>query len=98
MTTFMTIGCSLPHGLTLEVASPVKGEPPVHVDLNGSQNAPRGQTYGTAKVPMNLWMLWVSENNTLRYVVEASVFVIDGKGRKLHPLTLKELPPEKVRK
>lgn len=89
---YIKIGCALPHGLTLQVNWAGKGEPPEFefCDLQGVLKARKGAKYGTANVPVKLWSVWVAENNTLRYLVEGSVFVLDKDGKtKLHALTLK---------
>lgn len=88
----VTIGCSLPHGLTLQVNWAKKGEPANYefCDLQGLLKARKGAKYGTAKVPLKLWLVWVAENNTLRYLIEGAVFVLDKDGKtKLHALTMK---------
>lgn len=87
MTDLVTIGCSLPHGLTLTIGEPGT-EGYQFTELAGRLKARKGAKYGTTKVDTTLWVYWVGENNTLRYVAEGSVFVLDGT-KKLHPLTLK---------
>ena len=76
----------------MEVNRAAKGEPPKFeiAELQGTLKAPKGSKYGKAKVDAALWAAWVAANNTLRYCVEGSVFVLDKDGKtKLHALTLK---------
>jgi hypothetical protein len=93
----INIGCSLPHGLVLTSGHPTvdpktgKLSPQYQaVELNGLSKAKKPRKYGVTLVPVATWVMWVGENNTLRYVVDGSVFIVDGQ-KCLHALTLKPL-------
>ncbi len=80
----VNVACCLPHGPTIEIGEP--GTPEYAVfELVGTIAAGskfvsfpkrKGVKFGVTAIPADVWDAWLAKNQTLRYVVDKSVFAV----------------------